>query len=123
MTSPPDTGTARPDRRTTTPKPKEDIKWGDLLEKFRSVQLRHEKARTKQLLLPRTSPRIETTPSATPNVAQKRNTSTGPAVPIAPAPTASHKKGGRSIHTLTQGIINVGRGNEGKKVSGSGKRA
>jgi len=122
MTSSPDTSTARLDRRTATPKPKEDIKWGDLLDKFRSVQVRHEKARTKQLLLPRTSPRIDTPPATTPTVTQKR-VSTAPGVANAPVPATGHKRGGRSIHTLTQGIINVGRGNEGKKVSGSGKRA
>jgi hypothetical protein len=107
--SAPETST-RPDRRT--PKYRADeIKWSDLLDKFRSVQLRHEKARTGQLLLPR-SPHIDTTPS-TPAVGPKRNVST------AQQPPQTHKRGGRSIHNFTQGLMNVGRsgGDIGKKSS------
>jgi hypothetical protein len=102
----------RPDRRL--PKSKsDDIKWTDLLDKFRSVQIRHEKARTKQPLLPR-SPHVDTAPP-TPSVG-KRSTS------VNQVSQPTHKPRGRSIHTLTQGIMNVGRGGEAKKVSQSGKR-
>ena len=99
----------RVDRRT---KPKVDeIKWQDLLDKFRSVQFRHEKARSKAQILPR-SPHIETnpsTPSLGPPTVSKRNSS---------AP-AQHKRG-RSIQNFTQGIMGVGRSSgETKKVSGS----
>ena len=105
----PETST-RADRRA--PKPKADeIKWSDLLDKFRSVQLRHEKARTRQLLLPR-SPHIDTVPSTT-AVGPKRNVST------VQQPPPTHKRGGRSIHNFTQGIMNVGRsgGDGGKRNS------
>jgi hypothetical protein len=99
----------RVDRRA---KPKSDeIKWQDLLEKFRSVQFRHEKARSKAQILPR-SPHIETNPSTPaigPPAVSKRNS-------IAPA---QHKRG-RSIQNFTQGIMGVGRSSgETKKVSGS----
>jgi hypothetical protein len=98
------------------PKPKADeIKWQDLLDKFRSVQLRHEKARSRQLVLPR-SPHIDPipqTPTQRRNVSQQREQ--------APPPTPqTHKRGSRSIHSITQGFMNVGRGGEGKK--GGGKR-
>jgi vacuole morphology and inheritance protein 14 len=107
--------TSRADRRI--PKPKADeIKWTDLLEKFRFVQLRHEKGRTRQPLLPR-SPHIETAPP-TPAIGQKRSTSRNEQV----AQTPTHKPRGRSIHTLTQGFMNVGRGGDGKKFSQSAKR-
>lgn len=107
--------TSRLDRRA--PKPKADeIKWGDLLDKFRSVQLRHEKARTRQLLLPR-NPHIDTAPSTT-AVGPKRNVSTAQQAP----PPPSHKRGGRSIHTITQGIMNVGRNTGDGKKGAIGKR-
>ena len=113
----PESTTSRADRRV--PKTRDEIKWSDLLEKFRSVQLRHEKARTRQTSVtsvPR-SPLIEATPS-TPAVSgvTKRNIS---------APhqgVQGHKRGGRSIHTITQGIMNVGRGGDGKKTAGMSKR-
>jgi len=92
------------------PKPRSDeIRWQDLLDKFRSVQLRHEKARSRQLL-PR-SPHIEPVPQ-TPS--QRRNVSQQREQPAPPTP-ATHKRGARSIHSLTQGIMNVGR-HEGKKA-------
>jgi hypothetical protein len=102
----------QPTRAERRAKPKsEEIKWQDLLEKFRSVQFRHEKARSKAQVLPR-SPHIETNPSTPaigPPAASKRNSS---------AP-AQHKRG-RSIHNFTQGIMNVGRSStDTKKVSGS----
>jgi vacuole morphology and inheritance protein 14 len=109
---------SRLDRRG--PKAKADeIKWQELLDKFRSVQLRHEKARTRQPLLPR-SPHLDTAPP-TPAITQKRSVSTA----HQPAPSApSHKRGGRSIHTITQGILNAGRSSgDGKKNAQSGKRA
>jgi hypothetical protein len=44
------------------------------------------------------------------------------APPPATSTTGQHKRG-RSIQTLTQGIMGVGRsGGDAKKVSGSGKR-
>jgi hypothetical protein len=109
--------TSRLDRRA--PKARSDeIRWADLLEKFRSVQLRHEKARTRQLLLPR-GPHIDAAPS-TPIVGPKRNVSVAHQTA---APPPSHKRGGRSIHTITQGIMNVGRGTgDAKKNTGGGKR-
>ena len=107
----PESTSSRSDRRV--PKFKVDeIRWSDLLEKFRSVQLRHEKARTRQLLLPRGQP-IDTTPS-TPVVGPKRNVNQA-------QPPQSHKRGARSIQTITQGIMNVGRSSDGKKGIG-GKR-
>ena len=111
-TSAPESTTSRPDRRPSRPK-SEEIKWTDLLEKFRSVQLRHEKARTRQLLLPR-SPHIDTAPSTPAVGAAKRNVSVAREAPVtAPAAASTHKKGSRSIHTITQGIMNVGRGGSG----------
>jgi hypothetical protein len=111
----PESTSSRLDRRA--PKLKADeIRWSDLLEKFRSVQLRHEKARTRQLLLPRNQ-HIDTTPS-TPAVGPKRNAS----VANQAQPPQSHKRGARSIQTITQGIMNVGRSSgDGKKGIG-GKR-
>jgi vacuole morphology and inheritance protein 14 len=113
--SAPESTSSRPDRRPSRPK-SEEIKWTDLLEKFRSVQLRHEKARTRQLLLPR-SPHIDTAPSTPAMGAVKRNVSVVREVTQTTAPT--HKKGSRSIQTITQGIMNVGRGGGG----GDAKRA
>jgi hypothetical protein len=102
----------QPTRAERRARPKsEEIKWQDLLEKFRSVQFRHEKARSKAQVLPR-SPHIETNPSTPaigPPAASKRNSS---------AP-AQHKRG-RSIQNFTQGIMGVGRSSgDSKKVSGS----
>src|SRR5271155_1916355 len=102
----PESTSSRPDRRPSRLK-SEEIKWTDLLEKFRSVQLRHEKARTRQLLLPR-SPHIDTAPSTPAVGAAKRNVSVVREAAQLTAPT--HKKGSRSIQTITQGIMNVGRG-------------
>ena len=71
----------------------------DLLEKFRSVQLRHEKAPTRQLLLPR-FPHIDTAPSTPAVGAAKRNVSDVREAAQTMAPT--HKlKGSRSIQTIT----------------------
>jgi vacuole morphology and inheritance protein 14 len=112
----PESTITRPDRRVLKPRV-DEIKWADLLEKFRSVQLRHEITRTRQLPIPRT-PHIDPAPS-TPAVGQKRNVSN-----TAQAPPQTGRRGGRSIQTITQGIMNVGRGGEGKKTSGPlGKRA
>jgi hypothetical protein len=113
--SAPESTSSRPDRRPSRPK-SEEIKWTDLLEKFRSVQLRHEKARTRQLLLPR-SPHIDTAPSTPALGATKRNVSV---VREAAQTAPTHKKGSRSIQTITQGIMNVGRGGGG---GGDGKKA
>jgi vacuole morphology and inheritance protein 14 len=108
--------TTRSDRSRLQKSKADEIKWNDLLEKFRSVQIRHEKARTRQPLLPR-SPHIDTAPP-TPSIGQKRSASTNQQ-----NSQPTHKPRGRSIHTLTQGIMNVGRsGGEGKKPSQGGKR-
>jgi len=119
--SEPSIPSSRADRRAAAaaaPKPRsDDVKWAELLEKFRSVQFRHEKARSKAQILSR-SPHIETNP---PNPAlgplptvTKRNVSAAP-----PTATAMQHKRGRSLQTITQGIMGVGRSGETKKVSGS----
>jgi len=118
--SEPSNPSSRADRRAAvgTPRPRsDDVKWADLLDKFRSVQFRHEKARSKAQVLSR-SPHIETNP---PNPAlgplpavTKRNVSAPP-----PPPTSAQHKRGRSLQTITQGIMGVGRSGETKKVSGS----
>ena len=68
-------------------------------------------------MLPR-SPHIEPSQTNAGTVGQRRNVSNA-REPAAP-PTPVHKRG-RSIHSLTQGIINVGRGSEAKKAA-AGKR-
>src|SRR5271169_4182245 len=95
--SAPESTSSRPDRRALRLK-SDEIKWTDLLEKFRFVQLRHEKARTRQLLLPR-SPHIDTAPSTPAVGAAKRNVSVVREAAQTTAPT--HKKGSRSIQTIT----------------------
>lgn len=72
------------------------------MEKFRAVQTRHEKARSRQ---PNSrSPQLDPAPN-TPALQPKRNASVGNQGGVQP----THKKGGRSIHTITQGIMGVGR--------------
>lgn len=92
----------RQDRRPNKVR-SDDIKWQELLDKFRAVQARHEKARSRQ-------PHSRTPPvdSAVILAGQpKRNPSLGNQGGVQP----SHKKGGRSIHNFTQGIMGVGRSN------------
>ena len=69
-------------------------------------------------MLPRNPP-FETAPS-TPALGPKRNISS-----VQQQPPPANKRGGRSIQTITQGLMNVGRSApEGKKTGlmGTGKR-
>jgi hypothetical protein len=84
------------------------------MEKFRAVQSRHEKARSRQ---PNSrSPPVEPTPNP-PGLVPKRNASVGNQGGLQP----THKKGGRSIQTITQGIMNVGR-SSGEAKGAAAKR-
>ena len=106
---------SRSDRRGVKTKT-DDIKWQDLMDKFRAVQTRHEKARSRQ---PNSrSPQLEPTPN-TPALQPKRNASVGNQ---GGGTQPTHKKGGRSIQTITQGIMGVGRSSGDAKGAGAKRK-
>jgi hypothetical protein len=70
------------------------------------VQLRHEKARSRDVVASQKQPAVEVTHTSP--VARRNVSSISGGGQV-------HKKGARSIQSLTQGIMNVGRGATGGK--------